>query len=227
MNTWSTSFLLQLWVTHLHPDDVESALRESLRKLQIEYVDLYLAHAPTCFNKDMKSQNHYVKVQDTWRGMEDVYKKGLAKAIGVSNYSPEQIERIMKTSTVPIHNCQAEVHLYWPQHELHQTCKLHNIVLTSFATLDRPVVEKSKRFQQDSEFCCHLMTEKVEWPEAPRDLDDVNVKALAQKYSKTPAQILLRYVLDRNIAVIPKSVNPARIAENFKVRSTSEYECRH
>ncbi|PIO53478.1 hypothetical protein TELCIR_25186 [Teladorsagia circumcincta] len=58
---------------------------------------------------------------------------------------------------------------------------------------------------------------EVVWPEAPNLLDDPNVKSLAAKYSKTPAQILLRYVMDQNIAIIPKSVTPSRIVENFQV----------
>ncbi|PIO62001.1 oxidoreductase, aldo/keto reductase family protein [Teladorsagia circumcincta] len=128
----------KLFFTHLHPDDVESALTESLRRLQLNYVDLYLAHAPVAFNHDMTEQNHSVKVEDTWRSLEDVYKKGLAKAIGVSNYSGEQIERVLKIATVPIHNCQVELHLYWPQHELHEICKKHNISLTSYGSLGSP-----------------------------------------------------------------------------------------
>ncbi|KAK6056606.1 oxidoreductase, aldo/keto reductase family protein [Cooperia oncophora] len=177
----------KLWVSHLHPEDVESALRESLRKLQVEYVDLYLAHAPTAYDKNMKKQDHSVKVQDTWHGLEEVYKKGLTKAIGVSNYSGEQIERVLQTATVPIHNCQVELHLYWPQHELHELCKRHDICLTSYATLGSPGRVKMKALATG---------QPVTWPANKRDLDDPNVKAIAAKYSKTPAQILLRYVID-------------------------------
>ncbi|KAK6029550.1 oxidoreductase, aldo/keto reductase family protein, partial [Ostertagia ostertagi] len=96
----------KLWATHFHPDDVEGATRESLRRLQLDYIDLYLAHAPACFNHDMTAQNHAVTVKDIWRGLEGVYNKGLVKAIGVSNWSGEQIERVMESATVPIHNCQ-------------------------------------------------------------------------------------------------------------------------
>ncbi|KAK6024235.1 oxidoreductase, aldo/keto reductase family protein, partial [Ostertagia ostertagi] len=128
----------KLFLTHLHPDDVECALWESLRRLQVEYVDLYLAHGPVAFNHDMTEQNHSVKVEDTWRCLEDVYKKGLTRAIGVSNYSGDQIERILKIATVPLHNCQEELHLYWPQHELHEICKKRNISLTSHGSLGSP-----------------------------------------------------------------------------------------
>ncbi|RCN32339.1 oxidoreductase, aldo/keto reductase family protein [Ancylostoma caninum] len=197
----------KLWATHLHPDDTEPALRESLRLLKLDYVDLYLAHMPVCFNHEMTEQNRSVTVLDVWRGLEGVYKKGLAKSIGVSNFSGEQIERIMKTATVPIHNLQVELHLYWPQHELHEVCKKHNISVTSYATLGSP---GRVNFKLPS-------GAKLEWAPAPNDLEDPNVKKLAEKHKKTPAQILLRYVMDRNIAIIPKSVNPSRIVENFQV----------
>ncbi|WKX91633.1 hypothetical protein Q1695_010006 [Nippostrongylus brasiliensis] len=196
----------KLWASHLHPDDTEGALRESLKKLQLEYVDLYLAHMPACFTHDMSAQNHSVTVRDVWRGLEGVYKKGLAKAIGVSNWSGEQIERVLKTAEVPIHNCQVELHLYWPQHELHEVCKKHNISLTSYASLGSP-----------GRVNFSLAGAKVDWAPAPNLLEDPHVKELATKYSKTPAQILLRFVMDRGIAIIPKSVNASRIVENFSL----------
>ncbi|XGW20080.1 hypothetical protein V3C99_003702 [Haemonchus contortus] len=197
----------KLWATHMHPDDTEGAIRESLRLLQLDYVDLYLAHMPACFNHDMSAQNHEVTVQDVWRGLEGVYKKGLAKAIGVSNWNGEQIERVMKTATVPIHNCQVELYLYWPQHELQEVCKKHNISLTSYASLGSP---GRVNFSLPGGV-------KLDWAPAPNALEDEHVKELAKKYSKTPAQILLRYVMDRGIAIIPKSVNPSRIVENFQL----------
>lgn len=196
----------KLWVTHLHPNDTESAIRESLRLLQMDYVDLYLAHAAVCYSHDMSKQNLSVTVQDIWCGLEGVYAKGLAKAIGVSNWSIEQIERVMKIAKVPIHNCQVECHLYWPQHELHDTCKKYNISFTSYASLGSPGRVK-----------CQPKGMKIHWAPAPNAFEDPHVKELAKKYSKTPAQILLRYLMDRKIAVIPKSVTPSRIVENFQL----------
>ncbi|KAK6760475.1 hypothetical protein RB195_021805 [Necator americanus] len=197
----------KVWGTHLHPDRIEASARESLRLFKLDRLDLLLAHLPTSFNHDMTEQDHSLTAVDVWRGMEAVYRKGLARAIGVSNFNGEQIERIMKVASVPIHNLQVEVHLYWPQHELHEICKKHNIALTSYASLGSPGRGQFKR----------LTDAKIEWADVPRDLDDPNVKKLAEKYKKTPAQILLRYVMERNIAIIPKSVTPSRIAENFNV----------
>ncbi|KHJ95061.1 oxidoreductase, aldo/keto reductase family protein [Oesophagostomum dentatum] len=192
----------KLFGGNLHPKDAEPGIRESLRRLKLDYVDLYLAHVPTCFN------DKSVTVTDVWKGLEGIYKKGLAKSIGVSNFTGEQIERVMKVAEVPIHNLQVELHLYWPQHELQEICKKHNISITSYATLGSP---------GRTNFSVLADGTKLEWAPAPNDLDDPNVKKLAEKYGKTPAQILLRYVMDRGIAVIPKSVNPSRIVENFQV----------
>jgi aldehyde reductase len=79
-----------------------------------------------------------VKVEDSWRGMEGVYEKGLAKAIGVSNFNDEQIERIQKVAKVPIHNSQVELHLYFNQAKHVATCKKHNISVTAYAPLGSP-----------------------------------------------------------------------------------------
>ncbi|KAK6019094.1 oxidoreductase, aldo/keto reductase family protein [Ostertagia ostertagi] len=182
----------------------EGAIRESLRKLKMDYVDLYLSHMPTCFNHEMTQQNKSVTVEDIWRGLEGVYNKKLTRAIGVSNWNGEQVERVMKSGTVPVHNNQVELHLYWPQHELQAVCNKHNVSITSYATLGSPGRAA-------------FMPDKFGWKEAPKDLDDPNVKKLAKKYHKTPAQILLRYVMDRDMAIIPKSVKPARVVENFQL----------
>ncbi|VDM58696.1 unnamed protein product [Angiostrongylus costaricensis] len=159
------------------------------------------------FIHDITAHNPSVTVQDIWRGLEGVYKKGLARSIGVSNFNVEQIERILKNAAVPIHNSQVELHLYWSQHELHNICKKNNISLTSYGSLGSP-----------GRVNFSLPTySKLNWPSAPNPLEDPYVKELAAKDRKTPAQILLRYVLDRNIAIIPKSVNPAHIVENFQL----------
>ncbi|KAK6760493.1 hypothetical protein RB195_021818 [Necator americanus] len=231
-----------LWVTHLHPDDTEAALRKSLSLLRVDYVDLYLAHMPTCFNHEMTEQNHSVTVVDVWRGLEGVYRKGLTRSIGVSNFNKKQIKRIMKSASVPIHNLQntekfrglagreeerdgiciasmtwnhsqasdkdeIELHLYFPQHGLQKTCEKYNISLTSYASLGSP-----------GRISLFLATNKrMVRAKSKSSLEDQNVKKLAEKYQKTPAQILLRYIMDRNIAVIPRSLEPSRIVENFQV----------
>lgn len=197
----------KLWMTHLHPDRVEGAIKDSLKKLKLDKVDLYLSHMPTSFSEDGMKQDHSVTVEDNWKALEKIYKKGLARAIGVSNYNIDQIERIMKIAEIPIHNQQVELHLYFPQFELEKVCQKHNISLTSFSTLGSP-----------GRFNFTLPNGvKPAWAPAPADMDDAFVHELAKKYNKSTAQVLLRWAIDRNIAVIPKSVTPSRIHENFQV----------
>ncbi|CAB3399476.1 unnamed protein product [Caenorhabditis bovis] len=179
------------FVNQLAPEKLEEALRASLNRLKLDYVDLYLAHMPTAFKEDM-SDKLDIPVEQIWKGFEKVYKLKLTRSIG--------------SGSIPVHNSQVELHLYFPQHEHVNFCKKHNIIVTSYATLGSPG-RKEAVFPGG----------KLLWAEAPSDLEDVNVKKLSEKYNKTPAQILLRYAIDRGIAIIPKSTNEKRIIENFQL----------
>ncbi|KAI1730414.1 aldo/keto reductase family domain-containing protein [Ditylenchus destructor] len=197
----------KLWCTHNRPEDIEEEIRNSCVALKTDYVDLYLAHMPVAFNHDMSQQDHTVKVEDIWKGLEAVYEKGLAKSIGVSNFNAEQIERIMKVAKVPIHNLQVELHLNFAQFELQEVCKKHNISLCAYAPLGSPGRVNVKP----------PPGVKLTWPESLEPLKSEVVLRLADKYKKTPAQVLLRHLIQRDIVVIPKSINPERIKENFQV----------
>ncbi|GMS91175.1 hypothetical protein PENTCL1PPCAC_13350, partial [Pristionchus entomophagus] len=128
----------KLWPNNLHPDRSEAATRECLKRLRIERVDLLLAHFPVVTDADDKEHDPTVTVEDIWRGLESIYDMNLARAIGVSNFTVDQIERIMKIAVWPIHNAQNEIHLYYPQHELAEVCKKRGITLTSYGTLGSP-----------------------------------------------------------------------------------------
>jgi diketogulonate reductase-like aldo/keto reductase len=195
------------WTTHLSPEDQEEGLRESLERLKLDYVDLWLAHMPGAFNKDMSEQRKDVTVEDVWKGFESLYEKKLTRAIGVSNFSIEQIERIMKIAKVPIHNHQVELHLYFQQKPMVDVCKKHNISITAYSPIGSP---GRVHFVLPNGY-------KPEWPPAPSPLEDSVVVKLAEKYSRTPAQILLRHLMQHGIAVIPKSTNDKRIKENHGV----------
>lgn len=198
----------QAWAHEFLPGKLETALRASLKRLGLEYVDLYLAHVPTAFNDDMSVALNDISVEDIWKEFDHVYKLGLAKSVGVSNWNNDQIERVLKLGLTPVHNSQVELHLYFPQHAHASFCEKNGIVITSYATLGSPGRVNHRLPNGDS----------LNWqPEAPADLSDGMVGALSNKYNKTPAQILLRYALDRGFAIIPKSINPFRIKENFKV----------
>jgi len=180
-------------------ESVESALQESLKRLQLEYVDLYLIHGPISFKADGSGPDPSVRVTDTWKGMESVYEKKLARAIGVSNFSAEQIERIQAVAKVPIHNQQVELHLHFPQFHLQDVCRKHSISLTAYAPIGSPGRPASLQ-KNDA---------------AP--LQNPLVLQLSEKHHKSPAEILLRHLIQRGIIVIPKSTNASRIKENFDV----------
>jgi len=199
----------KLWLTHNREAEVEPALRESLKKLRLDYVDLYLVHMPVPFKADNSGLDMDTTVLDTWRGMEHVYDIGLAKAVGVSNFSTEQIERIMSASPrVPIHNHQVELHLSFPQWEMQKICDKWNVSLCAYGPIGSP---GRVNFQPTDGRA------KLVWVEGPEPLKNPVVVGLAEKYHKTPAQVLLRHLIQRNIVVIPKSTNPKRIEENFQV----------
>lgn len=195
----------KLWVTFFAPHRVEPAFKLSLRKLKLAYLDLYLMHFPFALKEnhvDVGDGNYDVYNDEsidyvaTWKELIKLQKSGLAKAIGVSNFNQFQIERLVKeTSYVPdVH--QFECHPYLDQSNLIQFCQSKNIVVTGYSPLGSPG-------NQDANSPT-LFTEPV-------------MKDIANKYSKTIAQILLRYQLQRNIVVIPKSVTPSRIVSNMEL----------
>jgi 2,5-diketo-D-gluconate reductase A len=159
-------------------DQVRAALEASLQRLGLDSVDLYLIHWPA------PARDRYV---DAWRAMVQLREEGLARSIGVSNFTAEHLERVIDaTAVVPALN-QVELHPWLPQHELHALHGQLGIATQGWSPLG-----------QGGEL-----------------LQDPTVAQVAAAIGATPAQVVLRWHLQRGLVTIPKSGNPDRIRENF------------
>jgi len=200
----------------MRPKHVPHFMEKSLKNLQLDYVDLYLVHLPVglhysndtdLFPKNETGGFNYDLTTDLeaiWGAMEDQVTRGLTKSIGVSNFSISQIERIMKVARIQPANNQVELHAYYQQKDLQEACKKHNITICAYAPIGSPGrVEIYKMFGRNFE-------------PLPLMEEPAVVKA-ASNHNKTPAQVLLRFLTQKDIIVIPKSTNPGRVVQNFEV----------
>nr|CAD7434288.1 unnamed protein product [Timema monikensis] len=187
-------------------EDLFITSKNTLADLGLDYLDLYLIHWPFAFSdndglfptKDGKADVIDVDVTETWKGMEECVKLGLAKSIGISNFNSEQIKKVVTSATIkPVTN-QVECHPYLNQKQLRELCKQHNIIITAYSPLGNP-------------------GSKFNAPGTPNILQDSKLKELAKKHGKSVAQIILRYLIDIGTVPIPKSVTKTRIEENINV----------
>ncbi|MBO9708029.1 MAG: aldo/keto reductase [Caulobacter sp.] len=152
---------------------------ESLHRLGLDQVDLYLMHWPS------QSRDLYV---ETWKAFIRLHKDGRAKSIGVSNFAIPHLQRLFdETGVVPVVN-QVELHPLFQQRGLRTFHQQHGIVTESWSPLGRGAI-----------------------------LDLPVITRIARKHQRTPAQIIIRWHLENNLVVIPKSVTPSRILENAQV----------
>jgi diketogulonate reductase-like aldo/keto reductase len=191
----------KLWNTNHRPERVKPAFEASLRKLQLDYVDLYLIHTPFAFHpgdeqdpRDASGAVIYdkaVTLLDTWRALERLVVDGRCKAIGLSDVNLEQAKAIFDAARIKPAVVHVESHPYLPEWELLNYCKKNGIVFQAFAALGH-----------SSE---------------PRLLEDPVVTAIASRVNKTPAQVLLAWAIQRGTALLTTSKTPGRIRENVDV----------
>lgn len=200
----------KLWNIHHDPKYVEAACRRSLANLGLDYIDLYLMHTPIGYEhrepeelmpKDGAGNLVFSDVDylDTWKAMEKLVDLGLVKSIGVSNFNSEQIARVLENSRIkPVTN-QVECSASFNQKKLIEWCKARDIVVTAYAPLTRP-----HRYETDKSL--------------PKPaLMDPKVEEIGRKYKKSPAQVVLRYLVQNGAVPIPKSSNEARIKQNIDI----------
>lgn len=168
----------KLWVDDAGYENTKKGFEETLRKLELEYLDLYLIHRP---RGDVKG---------SWKAMEELYKAGKIKAIGISNFDPQQLKELLSYAEVkPVVN-QIETHAFFQQGNDYNVLKQHNIQTEAWA----PFAEgRNGLFTND------VLTQ------------------IAKKHGKTVAQINLRWHFQRGIVAIPRSSQKAHIIENLKI----------
>jgi alcohol dehydrogenase (NADP+) len=196
----------KLWNTNHRPERVEPAFDASCERLGIRYVDLYLIHTPFAFqpgdNFDPRDQNGNIIYDDgvtlleTWRAMESLAEKDKCRAIGLSDVTLEKLVPVYEAARIKPAVVQVESHPYLPQTELLEFCKQRGIVLLAFAPLG------------------HGMR--------PGPLEDPAVLAIAQQTSRTPAQVLLAWAIQRGTAILTTSKTPERIHENYNISGIPE-----
>jgi diketogulonate reductase-like aldo/keto reductase len=198
--------ITKLWNTNHRPERVKFAFEASLRKLQLDFLDLYLIHTPLAFQpgeeqdpRDSSGAVIYdqgVTLLDTWKAMESLVDEGRCKAIGLSDVNLEQAKGIFDAARIKPAVVHVESHPYLPEWDLLHYCKANGIVLQAFAALGH-----------SSE---------------PKLLEDPVVTAIARRVNKTPAQVLLAWAIQRGTAPLTTSKTPARIKENFDVSAIPE-----
>lgn len=190
---------------------VLEACKDSLKKLQLDYLDLYLVHFPvatkhtgvgttdSALDADgVLEIDTTISLETTWHAMEDLVSMGLVRSIGISNYDIFLTRDCLAYSKVkPVVN-QFETHPYFQRDSLVKFCLKHGICVTAHTPLGGAVAN-------------------TEWFGTVSCLDDPVLKGLAEKYKRTVAQIVLRWGIQRNTAVIPKTSKLERLEENFKV----------
>ncbi|XP_002737564.1 putative oxidoreductase ZK1290.5 [Saccoglossus kowalevskii] len=175
----------KLWKSELGYKKTIDAFSASLQRLKVEYIDLYLIHWPVCPHG---SNNVKSLRAETWKAMEELYKQGLCKAIGVSNFEVSHLRDLEETWDIIPHVNQIEHHIYYRPMELIQYCKDKGICVEGYCPLSQGLA-----------------------------LEEPIIQELANKYKKTKSQILIRWNIQNDVVTIPKTTKESRVHENFQV----------
>ncbi len=171
----------KLWLEDHGYMSARRALRRSLGRLGLDYVDLYLIHWPRSYQENA----------DTYKAFESLYREGYTRAIGVSNFNFHHLEHLLKTAEITPQVNQYETHVFLQNPNLQSYCMKNGIFLEAYA----PILSKNVKDL----------------------LEDETLVGIAENHDKTPVQIALRYLYEREIIAIPKSASATRQKENFDI----------
>uniref|UniRef100_A0A0N5AEN6 Aldo_ket_red domain-containing protein n=1 Tax=Syphacia muris TaxID=451379 RepID=A0A0N5AEN6_9BILA len=199
----------KIWNTYHSYERAKKSIDDMLKEMQLDYFDLVLIHWPQGYREGgemfpgapdgvhmLMSDVDYL---ETWKAMEEAYEAKKIRAIGVSNFNHNQIQRIINNSKVKPAVLQVEIHPYFQQRKLRAFCKEKGIAVTAYSSLGNPGMPCFRK------------------KEDPNILEDPVLKKIGAAHSKTSAQVALRWALQNNINIIPKSVTEKRILENFNI----------
>jgi diketogulonate reductase-like aldo/keto reductase len=167
----------KLWNSDHGYEKTKKAFQQSLKMLDVDYIDLYMMHWPVGQQR-----------LDSWKAMEEIHKEGLARSIGVSNFNINHIDELLETADIIPAVNQVEISPFLNQKELQDHCYSKGIQIEAYSPLT-----KGQR------------------------LNDPTLQEISKEHNRTPAQILIRWALQSEMVVIPKSTKPNRILENMKV----------
>ncbi len=198
--------ITKLWNTNHRPERVKPAFEASLRKLQLDYLDLYLIHTPFAFQpgdlqdpRDANGEVIYdrgVTLLETWNALEELVREGKCKAIGLSDVGIEKVKHIVTAASIKPAVVHVESHPYLPEWELLDYCRTEGIVLQAFAPLGH-----------NSE---------------PNLLADPIITAIANRLGITPAQVALAWGVQRETALLTTTKTLSRLKENFEISALPE-----
>lgn len=191
----------KLFASFAERDLVVPAIKMSLSKLELDYVDMYIIHWPFKLSKEVKSMPvdkeliQPLDIKSVWEGMEDCKKLGLAKGIGVSNFTPQMLEELLLVAKIPPALNQVEMSPIWQQKKLREFCEAKGIHITAYS----PLGASGTKWGDNRVVGCDVLEE------------------IANAKGKTTAQIALRWVYEQGVSLVTKSYNKERMRKNVDI----------
>ncbi|OEL26876.1 Non-functional NADPH-dependent codeinone reductase 2 [Dichanthelium oligosanthes] len=183
----------KLWVKDAHPDRVLPALRESLARLGLDYLDLFLVHWPVAADENKKLVPF--DMEGVWRAMEECHRLGLARSIGVSNFSSAKMSRLLSFAAVPPAVNQVELNVGWRQEKVREVCAKNRVVVTAFSPLGA--------------FGAAWGSNAV--------MENGVLQDVAARRGKTLAQVALRWLHEQGVCFVVRSFNRERLKQNMEL----------